>query len=1659
MATPGIRDFEFKEATCSVDFSYWMVQYEAYLKSAFLDYTIPDEDLYAGNSLLQCCGHHIQSVLQANDANYMLLPYSAMKAILIERYLIQNERIDQYRLACMRIEESESLQDYIARLRPMASVINKVDSDKVIINKLINDPSVTELQHGKVLDKLLKPSVTLKSLIEWSNAEGMKNTLKTNSIINSTCLINRLEVPKPSYRDDRSRSNSNSSQGSNSGKTFASRPTLNKPRMCYFCGYDFPHRNNSKCPALNAECGTCRAKGHYTKCCPTITNKPLPLKRVRQIQMYDEPENDPNNRQVSVIRINSVNSKRCPNQLVLLENGVVAVCTMDTGAEINVLSTQTYKTNKHLLPKLKPCEYRIMAYNSTICVPTLGKCVINITWQGKTQPVEFVVIDSSKQVDNLISFKTMTDFDVDFNEIFKIQQKQQSDTTQHKFKVFPLTAKNRLLTDEALREFILKEYGVLFEKRVGLVPNFEVTIPYNKNMIPIKCPPQFIAMKMLNATKGKLDKWQNDDIVEPISYSNFITWISSLNPVEKEHGKPAGSILTADDIRITCNCKNVNKAILREPSSLLPNQQQIEYDLNGAIIFSKLDVRDAFSMLPLSEETKQLFTFSTPWGLYRLKRLVQGVCVSSEIYQQYMTENFKDIRFVKTCIDDFLIYGKCIPPKEHQCDINNKPSLETQKFLQENIELMKNKTNNAIIHHNDALFKSLDRCLELNMTLNADKCQFGITSAKGVTFYGNHISKHGFKPTADKMEAFKNSSNPNNKSELRSLLGMATHLSKRLPEMCQNTPLLNNLLKKYEEFNWTEAHTQEVKDLKATLICDFLRHFDETLETHIYVDAGPHGIGTIMTQIDKEGKEWLIACGSHAFSDLEKRFSQVEKETLAPVWALLHYKYQLLGNDNFTIYSDNEAVVRILSTESKPKPTTSLRILSWISKISGYTYKIRHVPGKLNIADYVSRCHNSSKSPDFDGLKTIYKLAINHIETTVKINSTILLNQADSIKINDIITHTESDVSINEVKEHIINGKTLNTNNKYHRIIDDLSIHDTGLLMKDYKIVLPESLQNQAITIAHLGHLGVNKCIDLIRRRYYFNNIDSKIRNHIKSCIGCEANTGKTQNQPMIINDIPKTNDELYSIDFSSKTPSNNYILAVTNERSRYKFMKFSRGLTSKNAIDILSKLFKEIGYPQNIKSDNGPAFRSAEFARFCTTNNINHIKITPLYPPANGLCENSMKLINKSVRVAKSLSLATNKTHNWQTILDQALKAYRAATHNSTGYTPNELMGYKDEINLENYRPVTIINENKLKSKDLESKEKSKHYNDLSKHAIESNIVENDLVLHKWLITEKYQPRFDPIPYKVIKLNGNMAIVQRPSGTPLTRNLSHFKKFETNNTNVNQLIRLQQTIVCCPVIDPLLQFRLRKIAAQEAAAAAIIASNALISPQTTDDQASNIRQKLPNTTPLASIETQATNLDNANELKLAQQKKQKEDLLKIIAATEASIEKVKKSNQAQTIQKDKLEMERLKEIQMKQVIENERELKELNEHARKLQVQHGKLRKQSNTLDESFKNSDTSLYTTALEQQQEINSTKSAQTQNNDDTEEDTFDEDENNTTQVHKSPEVTKEADKKESPTTSTSKQPSAIAKLAINNKEYQGKPPPILNETRSGASKLAD
>jgi len=82
---------------------------------------------------------------------------------------------------------------------------------------------------------------------------------------------------------------------------------------------------------------------------------------------------------------------------------------------------------------------------------------------------------------------------------------------------------------------------------------------------------------------------------------------------------------------------------------------------------------------------------------------------------------------------------------------------------------------------------------------------------------------------------------------------MAAYFSKRLPKMCAKKHLLNALLRKYADFIWTPEHSKKISDLKDSLLSCYLKHFNTASATELFVDAGQHGLGAILTQKDEFG--------------------------------------------------------------------------------------------------------------------------------------------------------------------------------------------------------------------------------------------------------------------------------------------------------------------------------------------------------------------------------------------------------------------------------------------------------------------------------------------------------------------------------------------------------------------------------------------------------------------------------------------------------------------------------------------------------------------------------------------------------------------------------------------------------------------------------------
>ena len=98
---------------------------------------------------------------------------------------------------------------------------------------------------------------------------------------------------------------------------------------------------------------------------------------------------------------------------------------------------------------------------------------------------------------------------------------------------------------------------------------------------------------------------------------------------------------------------------------------------------------DASSGFWQIELDSKLCTFNTPFGLYRFKRFLFGLCSAQDVFQDVMSELFRGIEGVVVIVHDLLIWGQ----NQQQHDERLKQVLE--KARQKNLKLNKQKSQIA----------------------------------------------------------------------------------------------------------------------------------------------------------------------------------------------------------------------------------------------------------------------------------------------------------------------------------------------------------------------------------------------------------------------------------------------------------------------------------------------------------------------------------------------------------------------------------------------------------------------------------------------------------------------------------------------------------------------------------------------------------------------------------------------------------------------------------------------------------------------------------------------------------------------------------------------------------------------------------------------------
>ena len=177
-------------------------------------------------------------------------------------------------------------------------------------------------------------------------------------------------------------------------------------------------------------------------------------------------------------------------------------------------------------------------------------------------------------------------------------------------------------------------------------------------------------------------------------------------------------------------------------------------------------------------------------------------------------------------------------------------------------------------------------------------------------------------------------------------------------------------------------------------------------------------------------------------------------------------------------------------------------------------------------------------------------------------------------------------------------------------------------------LVLPESYRKQALQGCHddLGHLGIERTIDILRDQFYWPGMMEDTVRHIKQCERCLRLKALPGKAPM------KTVDATYPMELVHM----DYLTIVANEGGkdvhilmiRDHFMRYVQAIVTSSqtakctAQNLWDKFIVHYGLPEKILTDQAHNFESDLLKALCEVAQVKKIRISGYHPQMNGQCE-----------------------------------------------------------------------------------------------------------------------------------------------------------------------------------------------------------------------------------------------------------------------------------------------------------------------------------------------------------------------------------------------------------------------------------------------------
>ena len=398
--------------------------------------------------------------------------------------------------------------------------------------------------------------------------------------------------------------------------------------------------------------------------------------------------------------------------------------------------------------------------------------------------------------------------------------------------------------------------------------------------------------------------------IRAIRRSNSL-WASPVVLVRKKDGS----------LRFCIDLRKLNARTVKDAYSI-PRIEDALDSLNGACIFTSLDLRSGYWQVELDEESIPLTVFTVgPLGFYECVRMPFGLTNAPATFQRLMESCLGDLH-LNWCIiylDDIIVFSK--NPDDH-------------------------------ITRLEGVFEKL---AEAGLKLKPSKCEFFKAKLK---YLGHVVSRQGIETDPAKIEVILKWPRPKTVTDVRSFTGFTNYYRKFIKGYAKVARPLHELTsgenakRKNRPVEWDDRCQESFETLKKLCSeCPVLAYADYSKPFILHTDASTIGLGAVLYQKQADGKERVIAYASRTLNRAERNYDAHKLEFLALKWAVTDRFHEYLYGGTFDVFTDNNPLTYILTTAKLDAMGHR-----WVASLGPYNFNLHYKPGKLNSdADALSR--------------------------------------------------------------------------------------------------------------------------------------------------------------------------------------------------------------------------------------------------------------------------------------------------------------------------------------------------------------------------------------------------------------------------------------------------------------------------------------------------------------------------------------------------------------------------------------------------------------------------------------------------------------------------------------------------------------------------------